>query len=71
MYVLPFHIFEFHSDADRYTFVWPRYIPPRRPQTDFLRWLWPAAKQNPMAVTETEFRLALDGYNGAEMRFGT
>ncbi|KAG8827492.1 hypothetical protein FRC17_007825 [Serendipita sp. 399] len=46
------------------------YIPPRRPQTDFLRRFWPLPTDFPGSISETSFRIALDEYDGAEMRFG-
>jgi len=46
------------------------YTPPRRPQSLFLRKLWPAHRSYPGAITETAFRTALDEYDGSEMRFG-
>ncbi|PVF92003.1 hypothetical protein CPB86DRAFT_744895 [Serendipita vermifera] len=46
------------------------YIPPRLPQTDFLRKFWHVPTVYPGAVSEVAFRRALDEYDGAEMRFG-
>jgi len=47
-----------------------RYIPPKLPQTDFLRRFWSIPTHSATSITEHAFRVALDEYDGAEMRFG-
>jgi len=46
------------------------YIPPKLPQTDFLRRFWSIPTHSATSITEHAFRVALDEYDGAEMRFG-